>query len=1295
MSVTANSQNLNETGDVPQTKSPTPIWAAFASVKDDQALPTPSNKGDYFTGRPEGETTAAPLDSSNMGQILTQTALASNNDIRMATKSDDTRHAPLDNIVGRNTTSDSRTENTSQSDANVMQQAEPTTTYSGTVHQGRPQQANAFNDDMEDRPISPIQNQAGRPALGLSTSSRLMLNSEDMPISPIVRDVSNHNTRLSGLKLESVYSVVTPPTTPRSILRNSENYKPRPHTIAVSDSVADRLVRSASSDNQIQSASPQLLSPLQPPGRLSLALEKQNSATVTETEIHPALMHRTSSYGGSVSNAGRPEQRHRGSSVGPKPPANIARLPPSVQKRYASYNSTNLDPCTTPARRLTDQHASQTAFSSGSAAPTNISTDAANSVGIDNTPQRPRKRSKSPFARWRERSRSRDARQHAHKDELLSQQYDEQRPAMPSYPPSRISVATSAGLNQRDMSMPNLVTSADSPSSAVVSPSSTKTKSSPFARFRERSRGRSFGRASVAPMAAGTLEAQNGATPTRPGPATRTASGADVDQSLEQIATTESDRRGRSRSFARFRTKSTTNTSDPIDAITTNGDRSRSKRRSWYNQFLCYDEHGIPVDAPLLPGAHTPQPQNARSRSGTDVMRHSSYNVSSTNGLDMPQEPVPRLSDAEYAEQEESLARDQQGTRPRSVSRKRLASMTEAEREARVRSLKDKAMFAMRLPADSGNPDIAKEMKRSSIVFGPEPPSRSASVSSLESARGKFGPEPPPDHPPPLPPTPKQYQQSPSRTQSPPISRPWATPNHQRQNPSFLEHKEQRRQQLMASQHPSPSADHAAGSAPPQMRADNPLTVRGTKEHEERRLPVGSSPSRNVAHSVNLPVRDGQADEISRQTHPDVLPTSPSLISRRVQPPAGNRDVDDELRQIQPGLVSSASSQVLPQVDLPARAPSDDEQQEQRQEREVASSTVPREVNLPGLGQESKQQNLASPTRASLPGLPAHLQHLQLTLSSSPAPVLSNASRAPASLSTPEPCALPRPDVQVNNAGPQHATHRELVQVNNEGPQEPTHRQTVQVNNQGPQNPAHRRIVQINNAGPQDPMHRHIVQVNYDKIQSPTHAQIVHVNNEGPQHSTRHQIPSTESTQSPTPPMQRKRAESIAHQSKDHDRDEVSDMPALPTVHAKSTYPQAHTAQLPTWPAPAQSPDIMRWRDSVAGASDSSSRPASAVAPVAASGRQSRAYASPTRKARESWPFPDTAPAEDGQDAYRMSGPLGQSEARRNEISGGPRGRGRHDMNGLEDENVVLSPTLAGPGWEWMPGMDGEAEGGE
>jgi len=1291
-------------------------------------------------------------------------------------RSEDAGNETVDQPVGVQANGSLRPDDVGNSKVNVsLPQTNHITTDSDTIqHDGR-QQTDAFNDDMEDRPISPIQAQTGRPMLALSPSARAMLSSEDMPISPIVRDFSNHNTRLSDIKRESVNSVVSPPTTPRSILRGSENYKPRPHTIAVSDSVADQLVHPTSSDNQIQPASPQPLSPLQPPGRLSLALEKQNSATVTETEIHPALVHRTSSYGGSVNNAGRAEPKHRGNSVGPKPPPNIARLPPSVQKRYASYNSTDIDPISTPTRRTINQHATQGFASSGSALPTNISTDAPLSNGTNNTSQQPRKRSKSPFTRWRERSRSRDARQHARNDELLSQHYDEQRPAMPSYPPSRASVAASAGFARRDASMPDLADLVDPPTPAVVSPLSTKTKSSPFARFRERSRGRSFGRASI-PATTETLGAQNGTTPTRPGLATRTTSGANGDRSLEQTVTADSDRRGRSRSFARFRTKSSTNTSDPADATTINGDRSRSKRRSWYNQFLCYDEHGIPVDAPL---PSRPQSQGARSRSRTDVMRHSSYNVSSTNGLDMPQEPVPRLSDAEYADQvgqSEDLAQNQLRDRSRSVSRKRLASMTEAEREARVRSLRDRAMFAQRPQENGINFDTTEEVKRSSRVFGPEPPSRASSVGSLDSARRKFGPEPPPNHPPPLPPTPKQYQQSPAGDQSQPQSRPWATPNHQRQNPSFLEHKERRRQQLMADQYSS-STDDRVGSVPPQMRTEDQLPVHVAEENFGRGQPELMSPPQSLAQQeMKLPVRDENAKENREQTQPNLVSPAPRPVSPDIKLAVRDEDADEQRDQPQSNVVSSASSQVLPHVDRPLRAPYNDEQEEERQ-RDVASNTVPREVNLPFSGahhheqQERKQLDISSQSRASLPGLPAHLQHLQLTLSPAPNPMSS--SRSQASIPAVAQQVPPRSAVQVNNEGLQHAMHHQAVpdaatsslphphvQVNNEGPRHAMHREPVplpaevpprpdvQVNNLGPQDAMHREpvpllaqqvlprpAIQVNNLGPQLPMHRQPVlapaqqapprpdiPVNNLGPQHPVHSQPVplpaqapprpeiQVNNLGPQHPLHRQTPPTDpATASSTPPPQRKRAESIGTsvhvnvgQGYEHDGDQGigADIPSLPAIHARSIYPQAHTAQLPTGRAPAQETDIMRWRDSVAGASTASAMPqsTSAVAPLSAStsdfqgqGGGGGGVVSPGRKvARESWPLPDMAPEVEGKGkgAFRMSGPLGQSGGR-----GEREGDGLRSMEDMhEDEDVVFSPTLAGPGWEWRPRMDEEGE---
>jgi len=68
--------------------------------------------------------------------------------------------------------------------------------------------------------------------------------------------------------------------------------------------------------------------------------------------------------------------------------------------------------------------------------------------------------------------------------------------------------------------------------------------------------------------------------------------------------------------------------------------------------------------------------------------------------------------------------------------------------------------------------------------------------------------------------------------------------------------------------------------------------------------------------------------------------------------------------------------------------------------------------------------------------------------------------------------------------------------------------------------------------------------------------------------------------------------------------------------------------------------------------------------------------------------LPDTVPEGDAKGAYRITAALGQSG-----------GRGDHEGDGLrrvqdedEDEDVVFSPTLAGPGWEWRPGMDEEGD---
>lgn len=578
--------------DEPARKSPTPIWEAFARVRDGQpsmpALPdhdTTVNRayqGPPLTKEGQDRTSYPRVDSPT--EISTPIEVLSAQPVGSSALQASLK--PPERTLGA-----TREHNEAHLNPPVVNDRLSQTLHGPLTRLRKDSFAAQTSSDISlplhstpsepERPISPLQAQAAVSPLHLATTT----GSIDRSMSSIAREASIE--RDSAVHADPGYpdQIVSPIESSldqRPVLGH-QNQSPMTAPDAAADEITPASALAPQNEHAEQLAHPTL----EPqPGRRSLALEKQQSATITETEIHPALLSRA----GSMFGMAAPQDEAATSAV---------------------YNASSAGKDASPAGAASTQNRPQ---------PETVDT---------NTSATTRKtRSKSPFSRWRARSRSRDAQQALGRHDVIDALADSSRPVASEVRDSVHDAASpvpTASSKRRqspfrhfrqrsrgrslggdhvsvsqitDEVNPPMPAQANAPSLGA----SSRRRQSPFQRFRQRSRGRSLG----------GLEAdhvnfsQNTDEGEPPVPAQASASG-----------------RERSQSRNRLRKKSLSAAATDIMPRLSrdeSNDKEKEKRRSWYNQFVCYDDDTGRRDSAVLPAARAsavfpPLPGSARSRS--------------------------------------------------------------------------------------------------------------------------------------------------------------------------------------------------------------------------------------------------------------------------------------------------------------------------------------------------------------------------------------------------------------------------------------------------------------------------------------------------------------------------------------------------------------------------------------------------------------------------------------------------------------------------------------------------------
>lgn len=692
--------------------------------------------------------------------------------------------------------------------------AAPTSKHNDNVPSALPQHP-AMSYDTQDslcRTISPLQSPAPSSIQPQDVMTTGPEPSDDTPISPISINPSSNLQLLSPL----------PTIRPMSFILQ------QPPAPAPTDTILPAFLRAASDQT--------MTSP-----RLSLALEKQQSAVVSEREIHPALLERgDSSYSifnamnGDTGTLARDDKeqmreeetqndsiairgrRRRGSSAGPKPPDNVDRLPPKVRRWYEMYGSQN-DDMETESRVPPVPALPVVGNKSG---PRNKVLSEASTEGD-------RKRSKSPFARWRGRSKSRDG----HKRGQSSTQ--------------DLNIAASAAAFSLAVADDELQRATGSPAHRVeygegATARATNAHNESPLRFHSRSRSRSGHirsdtEATRQPTTGDLMpSAQRGAiipnysdaAPSQEQPQSQrgrselrehnmlkeqSVSANRLSQTLpleQQESMTNDDGKGKRRSWYGGTIR---------PSLSGDGDGQSEKRRSWYSRSSSIGTMPKTTSRPSLPGRGDSEGKRRSWYGGLlcNADQDQEYHTAQAQNISEPADPVERSMPVQPASSAAArfhgpsqfdgttASQDGEKRRARSVSAKRDATKTmSASDQEQAKPLAPTMQSSSLLPAKIGatvardQSDARLEQQRDNVFnvarasndagssYVAINPAQDGVSEEIRRISGGEGGVYDPYYPAPS---------SPQAAQQP--YRPWATPNHARQNPSFLEHKQWRRQQ--------------------------------------------------------------------------------------------------------------------------------------------------------------------------------------------------------------------------------------------------------------------------------------------------------------------------------------------------------------------------------------------------------------------------------------------------------------------------------------------------------------------
>lgn len=429
-------------------------------------------------------------------------------------------------------------------------------------------------------------------------------------------------------------------------------------------------------------------------------------------------------------------------------------------------------------------------------------------------------------------------------------------------------------------------------------------------------------------------------------------------------------------------------------------------------------------------------------------------------------------------------------------------------------------------------------------------------------------------------------EQQPQRPHS--YTRPWATPNRQRETPSYLEHKERRRQQLEQQQSSSQA----------------PLPPAFGVQHQER----VSVTSNAISQSQNMP-----------STTQRNLPLDAPYLSSP-QRSSHLSAINDEARRTyqRPTSLPKAST-FLPQ-----------------QTHNTPALSAPPCTTAPTSPPQSptnpyRRSDFPLPNRTSIRGLPSYLQHLRLSLS--PPPPVRGAGR---------PVIYPPPF----SAEPENE-HDNTNVARSTAP--PSSKQA-------------------------EPLQHHRA----NSLATSVHVNVGHDTQTSYDASTMPMLPTTSPYRHPVI-------------SNDGPAAPVWNTQAVPTEPGRHQLPGQRNEHHRTSPREAA---IAKWQRDVAFASN-----AGAQVDVDTAGHhtntaqhvsepQSPMTTTTAAAMPGAWPLPDTTPAVEAEAEALMR--VG-NRCRSFTGSGREGGAAGVEEGGAEDEAVVLSSTLDGPGWEWRPdGDDGE-----
>lgn len=684
---------------------------------------------------------------------------------------------------------------------------------------------------------------------------------------------------------------------------------------------------------------------IQSPQRRSLALEKQDSVAVSEMEIHPALLGRSdSSY--SVAKLLDGASRTTGNGSKEHVPAVPALPAVGSGRRSGELRGFSLPITSVEAGR---------------------------------------QRSKSPFARWRNRSKSRDA----HATHGGGQSF-----ARDLYTASASAAATS--IAGADLRRSTVLPSHPSQAEHDESPSGAKKKSqSPF-RFRFRSRSRSrVGSIHGAGQAVSDAKAHHPLPTSQSEAIAQAPSTAAPDQSQSPRG------RPRSRDRNKLRKKSVSANglaqSSQLDLQNGNaGVIAKEKRRSWYGGSI----------RPSLPGAGSEmQAEKRRSwysrsssigtmtmtrtntrpslpgRSETEGKRRSWYGGllchddrsqnpnddvqgSNTPGFaakaaepDTPARPAARYYGPVQTDGTTPAQDVERRARSRSASTmnriKHTSDIGLEEREKHLSYLRESApLFPARNNAQSTN--LEGGASRRSFI-GPEPlhGSQERRLSGQDGGRGTDNP----------------YYSPPSSPQAARQQhRPWATPKHARQNPVFLEHKQRRLQQEQSQHAQAQSLDMVSDA--PQPKAD---LMRTKTDITTAQADIRQSEADIQREEADVPkVQAIATPSCPAQTQPQIPVSGPSLPHHDAHNPRPENSATQLPRQ--PVQIPTTKSTATYDKNSAAAQP----QREPILEIPIKTST-----------------HSPLPQQSQIPGLPIHLSHLSLNLSPPTSPTPSTTLPAP------------------------------------------------------------------------------------------------------------------------------------------------------------------------------------------------------------------------------------------------------------------------------------------------------------